>query len=84
MKMVVSFDVLSPDAHKAFVAWGETVGVQVKELSECEYRSWLVVCPVNLPVVERYGEEHLIPPLPVSPSTIASLCYTSVGRSDLS
>jgi len=61
MKMIVSFDALSPDAYKAFVAWGETVGVQVKELSE----------------LEKYGEEHLIPPLPVSPDTIASLCYTS-------
>jgi len=39
VKMIVSFDSLSPDAHKAFVAWGETVGVQVKELSEREYLS---------------------------------------------
>ncbi|KAG1749004.1 uncharacterized protein EDB91DRAFT_1111955 [Suillus paluster] len=61
MKMIVSFDSLSPDAYKAFVAWGETVGVQVKELSE----------------FEKYGEEHLIPPLPVSRDTVASLCYTS-------
>lgn len=49
MKMIVSFDILSPDAHKAFVAWGETVGVRVKELSECEYFSWLTSYPANLP-----------------------------------
>lgn len=61
MKMIVSFDGLNPDARKALVAWGETVGVQVKEFSE----------------LEKYGEEHLIPPLPVSSDTIASLCYTS-------
>lgn len=61
MKMIVSFDGLSVDARKALVAWGETVGVQVKEFSE----------------LEKYGEEYLIPPLPVSPDTVASLCYTS-------
>ncbi|KAJ8592807.1 acetyl-CoA synthetase-like protein [Rhizopogon salebrosus TDB-379] len=61
MTRIVSFDALSPDAHRAFVAWGETVGVRVEELSG----------------FEKYGEEHLIPPLPISPNTIASLCYTS-------
>jgi hypothetical protein len=42
MTRIVSFDALSPDAHRAFVAWGETVGVRVEELSGCEYRSWLI------------------------------------------
>lgn len=41
MKMVVSFDALNPDAHKAFVAWGETVGVQVKEFLERELSAGL-------------------------------------------
>ncbi|KAG1896085.1 long-chain-fatty-acid-CoA ligase [Suillus fuscotomentosus] len=61
MKMIVSFNNLSQDARKALVAWGETVGVQVKEFSE----------------FEKYGEEHLMPPIPILPDTVASLCYTS-------
>jgi long-chain acyl-CoA synthetase len=45
MKMIVSFDVLSPDALKALVAWGETVGVQVKEFSEREYLNPIFTVP---------------------------------------
>lgn len=45
MKMIVSFDNLSQDARKALVAWGETVGVQVKEFSECEYFTLISTLP---------------------------------------
>lgn len=45
MKMIVSFDGLSVDARKALVAWGETVGVQVKEFSERGYLSLISPVP---------------------------------------
>jgi long-chain acyl-CoA synthetase len=45
MKMIVSFDSLSLHAHNALVAWGETVGVQVKEFSECGYLSLIYPVP---------------------------------------
>jgi len=49
MKMIVSFDTLSPDAHKAFVAWGETVGVQIKGFLERECQLAYIVPTVNVP-----------------------------------
>jgi long-chain acyl-CoA synthetase len=61
LKMIVSFDPLEKQVRHALASWAETVGVQIKELSE----------------IEAFGEAHLIDPLPASPDQIASLCYTS-------
>jgi len=61
LKMIVSFDPLETQVRHALVSWAETVGVQIKELSE----------------IEAFGEAHLIDPLPASVDQIASLCYTS-------
>ncbi|KAG6379112.1 long-chain-fatty-acid-CoA ligase [Boletus reticuloceps] len=61
LKMIVSFDPLENQARHALSSWGETVGVQIKELSE----------------IETFGEAHLIDTLPASVDQIASLCYTS-------
>ncbi|KIJ60664.1 hypothetical protein HYDPIDRAFT_32087 [Hydnomerulius pinastri MD-312] len=61
LKMIVSFDPLDKQVRNALSAWGETVGVQIKELSE----------------IESYGEANLVDPLPASLDQIASLCYTS-------
>ncbi|KAG9318273.1 hypothetical protein JVU11DRAFT_357 [Chiua virens] len=61
LKMIVSFDPLGEQARLAFSSWGETVGVQIKELSE----------------IESFGEAHLIDPIPASVDQIATLCYTS-------
>ncbi|KIL00658.1 hypothetical protein PAXRUDRAFT_821456 [Paxillus rubicundulus Ve08.2h10] len=61
LKMIVSFDPLNKQARDALFSWGETVNVQLKELSE----------------IESYGEANLIDPLPASVDQIASLCYTS-------
>ena len=36
LKMVVSIDSLSPETRKVVSAWGSTVGVDVRELGECE------------------------------------------------
>ncbi|KAI6043090.1 hypothetical protein EDC04DRAFT_2600482 [Pisolithus marmoratus] len=61
VKVIVSFDPLGDDVKGLLSSWGETIGVRITELSE----------------IEKYGEENLIEPLPVSPDQIASLCYTS-------
>ncbi|EGN96081.1 hypothetical protein SERLA73DRAFT_76081 [Serpula lacrymans var. lacrymans S7.3] len=61
LKMIVSFDPLSPQVKDALVSWGETVGVQIKELSE----------------IEEYGEANLIDTIPAKPDQLASICYTS-------
>ncbi|KAH7889901.1 hypothetical protein F5I97DRAFT_1800610 [Phlebopus sp. FC_14] len=61
LKMIVSFDPLDKQIKTALFTWGETVGIQIRELSE----------------MESYGEKHLIDPPSVSPDQIASLCYTS-------
>ncbi|KAG8217331.1 hypothetical protein J3R82DRAFT_5426 [Butyriboletus roseoflavus] len=61
LKMIISFDPLDKQVRHALVSWAETVGVQIKDLSE----------------IESFGEAHLIDPLPVSTDQIATLCYTS-------
>jgi long-chain acyl-CoA synthetase len=61
LKVIVSFDPLDKQVRNALSSWGETVGIQVKELSE----------------IESYGEANLIDPFPASVDQIASLCYTS-------
>ncbi|KAF8558453.1 long-chain-fatty-acid-CoA ligase [Imleria badia] len=61
LKMIVSFDPLEKQVRHALSSWAETVGVQIKELSE----------------IETFGEAHLMDPLSASPEQIASLCYTS-------
>ncbi|KAF9228645.1 long-chain-fatty-acid-CoA ligase [Gyrodon lividus] len=61
LKMIVSFDPLDKQVRNALSSWGETAGIQLKELSE----------------IETYGEANLIDPLPASVDQVASLCYTS-------
>jgi long-chain acyl-CoA synthetase len=77
--MIVSFDPLEKQVRYALASWAETVGVQIKELSE----SALLLCLSRSIThirhsVETFGEAHLIDPLPASADQIASLCYTSV------
>lgn len=36
VKMVVTMDEITPEQKKILAAWGDTVGIQVKELKECE------------------------------------------------
>ena len=38
LKMVVAMDPLADEAKKVLAAWGETVNVDVKEISECACR----------------------------------------------
>ncbi|KAI6150965.1 long-chain-fatty-acid-CoA ligase [Pisolithus tinctorius] len=61
VKVIVSFDPLGDDVRRLLSSWGETVGIRITELSE----------------IEKYGEENLTEPLPVSPDQVVSLCYTS-------
>lgn len=36
LKMVVSIDDLSEESRKVVTTWGKTIGVDIKELRECE------------------------------------------------
>lgn len=79
LRMIVSFDPLDKEVRHALASWGETVNVQIKELSESTLFLLPVVRLLNVQgLVESFGEAHLIDPLPASPDQIASLCYTSV------
>lgn len=37
LKMIVSFDPLDKQVRRALVSWAETVGVQIKDLSESAF-----------------------------------------------
>ncbi|KAH6905799.1 long-chain acyl-CoA synthetase [Coprinopsis sp. MPI-PUGE-AT-0042] len=61
LKYIVSFDALTHDAKSAVQAWGENVNVKVIDLLE----------------FEAIGAANPSPPIPATPDTIASICYTS-------
>lgn len=61
VKLIVSFDPLGDDVKELLFSWAATLGIRIAQLNE----------------IEKYGEENLIAPLPVTPGQVASLCYTS-------
>ncbi|KAI0664918.1 acetyl-CoA synthetase-like protein [Cubamyces menziesii] len=61
LKMIVAMEPLSPETKGVLSAWGETVNVQIKELSE----------------LEEFGRANLIDVIPPKASQIATICYTS-------
>ncbi|KAG8999667.1 hypothetical protein FRB94_006009 [Tulasnella sp. JGI-2019a] len=61
VKTIVSIDTLDHKSKKVLIAWGKDHGIEIMDLAE----------------FEALGEKHLIDPLPVTPETIASICYTS-------
>ncbi|KAA1474866.1 acetyl-CoA synthetase-like protein [Dentipellis sp. KUC8613] len=61
LNVIVSIDVLSPELRQTLVAWGETVGVEIKDLPE----------------LEEFGKAHLSEIQSATPDQLASICYTS-------
>ncbi|CDO70787.1 hypothetical protein BN946_scf184798.g102 [Trametes cinnabarina] len=61
LKMIVSMDPLTAETKSVLSAWGETVNVQIKELSE----------------LEEFGRANLIDVIPATSDRIATICYTS-------
>ncbi|KAG8863714.1 hypothetical protein FRB96_007551 [Tulasnella sp. 330] len=61
VKTIVSIDKLDYHTKKVLIAWGKEHGIEIMDFAE----------------FEALGEKHLIAPLPVTPDTIASICYTS-------
>ncbi|KAI0637080.1 acetyl-CoA synthetase-like protein [Trametes polyzona] len=61
LKMIVAMDELTSQAKTVLAAWGETVNVQVKEISE----------------LEEFGRANLIEVIPPTSEQVATICYTS-------
>ncbi|KAJ7632188.1 hypothetical protein FB45DRAFT_1057323 [Roridomyces roridus] len=61
LKVIVSIDALTPETSRVLTEWGQVHGVLVKDLNE----------------MVALGQANLIELLPVSPSDVASICYTS-------
>ncbi|KAG8901575.1 hypothetical protein FRB99_005208 [Tulasnella sp. 403] len=61
LKTIVSLDRLTPETKSVLTAWGKEKDVEV----------------MDLPEFEALGAANLIAPLPVTPDTVATVCYTS-------
>ncbi|KAI0374775.1 acetyl-CoA synthetase-like protein [Pilatotrama ljubarskyi] len=61
LKMIIAMEDLTPEAKSVLSAWGETVNVQIKELSE----------------LEEFGRANLIEVIPPTSDQVATICYTS-------
>ncbi|KAH9854117.1 acetyl-CoA synthetase-like protein [Lenzites betulinus] len=61
LKMIVAIEVLTPETKSVLCQWGETFGVQVKDIAE----------------VEEFGRANLIDVITPTPQQIATICYTS-------
>lgn len=61
LKLIVCIDDVSSESIKILTEWGATQDVQLTQLKE----------------FEAYGKAHLIEPIPATPETVASVCYTS-------
>ncbi|KAF6765045.1 long-chain-fatty-acid-CoA ligase [Ephemerocybe angulata] len=61
LKLIVSFDELPTEASDAFKDWAQSQGVQFQTLQE----------------FEAIGKANILPSIPATPDTIASICYTS-------
>ncbi|TFK29789.1 long-chain-fatty-acid-CoA ligase [Coprinopsis marcescibilis] len=61
LKLVVSIDNLSAEATKVLKEWAASLNVRFLLLSE----------------LEEFGKENLVAPIPATPDTVASICYTS-------
>ena len=83
--MVVSMEPLTPEAKSVLTAWGETVNVDVKEMSDRKSRilAYITRHPSNSRVllfcaVEEFGRANLREVITPTASTVATICYTSV------
>ncbi|OSD01625.1 acetyl-CoA synthetase-like protein [Trametes coccinea BRFM310] len=61
LKMIIAMDPLSSETKSVLSAWGETVNVQVKDLSE----------------LEELGRANLVDVVPATADQVATICYTS-------
>ncbi|KAG8863713.1 hypothetical protein FRB96_007550 [Tulasnella sp. 330] len=61
IKTIVSIEKLHHTTRDILVRWGKDRGIEI----------------MDLPEFEALGERHLIAPLPCTPDTVASICYTS-------
>lgn len=61
VKLIVSIDPLPTQAWNIMLQWSQTVGVQLKKLSE----------------IEELGRANLMEPIPATPEQLTSICYTS-------
>ncbi|KAJ2916843.1 hypothetical protein MD484_g3554, partial [Candolleomyces efflorescens] len=61
LKLIVSFDELPEEASSVLKSWGQTLNVQVQTLGE----------------FEAFGKINILPSIPATPNTVASICYTS-------
>ncbi|OBZ75953.1 Long-chain-fatty-acid--CoA ligase 5, partial [Grifola frondosa] len=59
--MLVSMDPLSQESKDILSSWGEERNIKVHDILE----------------LEELGRAHLINPLPATPETLATICYTS-------
>jgi len=80
LKLIVSIDDLSPDVKSVFQSWGESCGVQIKNLRESQWFAPIVLNS-GLPtffLVEEMGRKTPVQPIPATPEQIATICYISV------
>ncbi|KAH9946225.1 acetyl-CoA synthetase-like protein [Epithele typhae] len=61
LRMIVSMDALSEQTKNVLATWGETVQVEVKEMSE----------------IEDFGRANLLPVIQPTSDQVATICYTS-------
>ncbi|TFK88691.1 acetyl-CoA synthetase-like protein [Polyporus arcularius HHB13444] len=61
MKIIVAMDPLDSKEKSVLTAWGESAGVEIKELAE----------------LEEFGRANLVEVLPATAEQIATICYTS-------
>ncbi|KAH9951313.1 acetyl-CoA synthetase-like protein [Amylocystis lapponica] len=61
LRIIVSFDPLSPEASKILSEWGQEQNIQVMDFA----------------AIQEIGRANLIEPLPVTYDDIATICYTS-------
>jgi long-chain acyl-CoA synthetase len=61
VKLIVSMDILSGEPKKILGEWAASQNIKFMDFAE----------------FEAYGKEHLVQPVLSTPTTIASICYTS-------
>ncbi|RPD66021.1 acetyl-CoA synthetase-like protein [Lentinus tigrinus ALCF2SS1-7] len=61
MKVIVAMEPLDSKEKSVLTAWGESLGVEIKELAE----------------IEEFGRANLIEVIPATSEQIATICYTS-------
>ncbi|KZS99134.1 long-chain-fatty-acid-CoA ligase [Sistotremastrum niveocremeum HHB9708] len=61
IKVIVSIDELNVQTQNIFSTWGKERGIRVIDFKE----------------LEAIGKDNLIPPIPATPQSVVSICYTS-------